>query len=443
MTQFTSPLTGAAATLARQYGETLARLPATVHAFILVELAKWPLLFAPEQRYQQALLEHLSRTPPRDLAEAVAGVARIEAESGVARLGEHDPARFQETSQALLRTRGLFAAWRAEVDGFFQTIDPRLEAQLYPADAPRRLVVLIYGSGIGVQRDRLWKPFTGMGVRVPLNLEGAGTTDAFLRELAGERDVGRGMPALFTGTIGSPLDGWIVESDEALHAVCAGTTPAAVTGLSYERLRPYRDDLTRALYRKVQDGVDSPQAFAAYARSLRIVPPAGTLLNTADILLAFVRDVLITGNGTLLVNNTFVEWAAIQALRRAQPRILMARFGVRDKLKPFSSMVLFSQPRPTDRVPIAQDPAGSFIDVEQLSYYIWLNAEKNPAYRSRTLYVLLAEGIGEMLAIRSDAPAAAPRRATTARLADVRATMARWLGSPAQGTGHPIDEVIG
>jgi hypothetical protein len=47
--QFTSPLTGAAATLARQYGETLARLPATVHAFILVELAKWPLLFAPEQ----------------------------------------------------------------------------------------------------------------------------------------------------------------------------------------------------------------------------------------------------------------------------------------------------------------------------------------------------------------------------------------------------------
>jgi len=203
-----------------------------------------------------------------------------------------------------------------------------------------------------------------------------------------------------------------------------------LTGLSYDRLRPYRDDLTRALYRKVQDGVDSPQAFAAYARSLRIVPPGGTLINPAEILLAFVRDVLITGNGTLLMNNTFVEWAAVQALRRAQPRILITRFGVRDRLKPFSSMVLFSQPRPTDHVPIAQDPAGSFIDVEQLSYYIWLNAEKNPAYRSHTLYLFLAEGVDEMLAIRSDAPAAAPSRATAARLADVHATMARWLGPP-------------
>ena len=30
---------------------------------------------------------------------------------------------------------------------------------------------------------------------------------------------------------------------------------------------------------------------------------------------AFVRDVFLTGNGTLFVNNTFVEWAAVQALR--------------------------------------------------------------------------------------------------------------------------------
>ena len=444
--QFKPPLSGVAATLARQYGETLARLPATVHAFVLVELAKWPLLFTPEQRYQRALLDHLSRTPPHELERAVAAIARIEAESGVVRLGERDPARFQDASQALLRTRGLFASWRGEVDAFFQTIDPRLEAQLYPADAPRRLVVQIYGSGIAVQRDRLWKPFTGMGVRVPLNLESAGTTEEFLRQLAGEVEAGRGAPALFSQTIDSPFDGWIVESDDALHAVCGAATPAALTGLSYDRLRPYRDDLTRALYRKVQDGVDSPQAFAAYARSLRIAPPAGTLLNPADILLAFVRDVLITGNGTLLVNNTFVEWAAIQALRRAQPRILITRFGVRDRLKPFSSMVLFSQPRPTDHVPIAQDPAGSFIDVEQLSYYIWLNAEKNPAYRTRTLYLFLAEGVDEMLAIRSDAPAAAPasRRATPARLVDVRATMARWLSAPTpQGAGRPIEEIIG
>jgi len=441
--QFTATLTGEAAALARQHGEMLARLPATVHAFILVELEKWPTLFGAEQRYQRALLEHLSRVPTGELDQAVSGIGRIETESGVNRIGERSPARFQDEAQALLRTRGLMVAWRGGVDGFFQKVDPVLEAQLYPADAPRRLVVQIYGSGIAVQRERLWKPFKGVGVRVPLNLEGTETTERFLQRLAGVTEPARGVPALFAQAIESPLDAWIVESHEALHAVCEATGPASLTGLSYDRLRPYRDDLTRALNRKIQSGVESPQAFAAYARSLRIVPPDGSLLYAPDVLLAFVRDVLITGNGTLLMNNTFVEWAAIQALRRAQPRILVTRFGVRDRLKPFSSMVLFSQPRASDQIPVTRDPVGSFVDVEQLSYYVWLNAEKNAAYRKRTLYLFLAEGVDEMLAIRSDAPIAARSGLAPARLSDVHATMAQWLGaSVPNGSGRPIVGIL-
>ena len=83
--QFTAALIGEAATLARTHGEVLARLPATVHAFILVELQKWPTLFEPEQRYQRALLEHLSRLPKSELDSATSGIARIEAEAGVAK----------------------------------------------------------------------------------------------------------------------------------------------------------------------------------------------------------------------------------------------------------------------------------------------------------------------------------------------------------------------
>jgi hypothetical protein len=109
-------------------------------------------------------------------------------------------------------------------------------------------------------------------------------------------------------------------------------------------------------------------------------------------------------------------------------------------LKPFSSLVMFSQPRPSDQLPIVQDPAGSFIDVEQLSYYIWLNAEKTPAYRGKTLYLFLAEGVDEMLAIRSDLPAAAASGLPPARLSDVYATMAHWIGAPA--SGRPIGPLV-
>ena len=161
-----------------------------------------------------------------------------------------------------------------------------------------------------------------------------------------------------------------------------------------------------------------------------------------------MRDLFLTGNGTLFVNNTFVEWAAVQAIRRAEPRLLVARYGVRDKMKPFSSLLLFSQPRASDQIPDIEDPVGSFIDVEQLSHYVWLNAEKSPAYRQRTLHLLLAEGIDEMLAIRSgaDASPAAGSAAAAGQpvsLADVGATMAQWLGVPSPNPrGRPIAALL-
>jgi hypothetical protein len=463
--QFDARLIGDAATLARTHGELLARLPATVHAFILAELQKWTTLFAPEQRYQRALLEHLSRLTRPELQQAVAGIARVEAEAGSPRIAGGDPGRFQEDAQALLRKRRLLPEWRKEVDGFFQQVDPALEARLYPPDGPRRLVVQLYGSGIAIQADKLWSRFKGTGVRVPLKLEGTQGSVAFLRALFGGRDNGGAGPALFAAARESarltPLDAWIIEAHEALHDLCddsaesrADPRPSAaairetsggpLTGLSYDRLRVYRDDLTQALFSKIQSGVESPQAFAAYARSLKIAPGPGALLHAADVLQAFCRDVLLTGNGTLFVNNTFVEWAAVQALRRAQPRILVTRFGVREKLKPFSSLLLFSRPRVSDQIPMIEDPVGSFVDVEQLSYYVWLNAEKSPAYRSKTLYLFLAEGVDEMLAIRSDAPVAPAPALPAASLSDVCASMAEWLGVPVRKSwGQPIAPLVG
>lgn len=446
--QFDAGLTGDAAALAREHAGVLARLPATVHAFILVELQKWPALFPAEQRYQRALLDELSRRPGPALQAAGAGIARVEAEAGIGRIGSREPARFQDDAQARLRARRLLAPWREEVDRFFRTIDPAVEAQLFPADAPRRLIVQIYSREIAVQPDKVWSRFKDVGLRVPLDLQGIQGSAPFLRALLAASRPDAAGPGLLAAAAASsglgPLDTWIVEAHEALHELW-GRTPAsgdAPAGLSYDRLRGYRDELMRALYQRIQGGVESPQAFAAYARSLKIAPGAEAMFPASDLLPAFVREVLLTGNGTLFVNNTFVEWAAVQALRRAQPRILLTRFGVRDKLKPFSSLLLFSQPRATDAIPLIEDPVGSFVDVEQLSYYIWLNAEKSAAYRSRTLYLFLAEGIDEMLVIRPDAPAGPASRLPPATLHDVCQTMAAWLGTTVPGApGKAMSEL--
>src|SRR5919201_1419606 len=213
--QFDAGLTGDAAALAKEHNEVLARLPATIQAFILVELKKWPTLFAPEQWYQRALLEQLARFSTTEATQAGAAINRIENEAGCNTIARGDPARFQDQAQALLRRHRLVAAWREAVDGFFRDIDPAIEARLYPADAPRRLVVQIYGRGIAVQPERLWSRFTGSGIRIPLKLEGTQDTETFLQALFGGRNAGSGEPALFAAArdqagIG-PLDAWIVE----------------------------------------------------------------------------------------------------------------------------------------------------------------------------------------------------------------------------------------
>jgi hypothetical protein len=451
--QFDPRLGGEAAALARDHAEVMRRLPATVHAFILAEMQKWAMLFPAERRYQRALLEHLSSTASGELTQLSAGIAKVEAEASLSRISERDPARFQDLAQAALRKQSLVPAWRREIDLFFQQIDPQLESKLFPPDAPRRLVVQLYSRDIAVQPEKLWGRLKTQGVRIPLSLDDAKNRGGYLRALfgAGSADHSSSLfgrlqaDAAFTAT-----DSWVVETHSALHDLLpppakprAPSPEPRATGLSYERLLPYRDVLMKTLFSKVRTGVESPQAFAAYARSLTLAPEPGTLPNPDAIIQAFVREVLLTGNGTLFVNNTFVEWAAVQALRRAQPRLLVARYGVRDKLKPFSSLLLFSQPRASDQIPLIEDPLGSFIDVEQLSYYVWLQAEKSAAYRKKTLYLFLAESQDEMLAIRSDAsgPAASPPAA--ASLADVCATMGQWLGLPAtEAAGRPIAALV-
>ena len=449
--QFEARLTGDAASLAQAHDGLLRRLPATVHAFILVDLQKWPALFPAEQRYQRTLLEHLAQQPPQAVQELSQGIARVEAEGALTRIAERDPARFQDQAQASLRKQNLVTAWRREVDLFFQQVDPALDARLFPPDAPRRAVLQIYSGSIAIQPDKLWARFKTNGLRIPLALDGVKNAGDYRRAVFGVSpgvahspflDTLRSDPA-YTAT-----DAWVLESHDVLHQLLFAPRPAkpggeTITGLSYERLLPYRDALMRALFAKIQSGVESPQAFAAYARSLKVAPEPGVLLNPAEIIQGFVRDVLLTGNGTLFVNNTFVEWAAAQALRRAQPRVLIAHYGVRDRLKPFSSLLLFSQPRASDRIPLIEDPVGSFVDVEQLAYYVWVHAEKSAAYRGKTLYLFLAENAAEMLALRSDRPILSLTTAP-ASLPDVSATMAEWLGMKMPGgAGRPIPALVG
>ena len=469
-------LRGEALDLARAHQDALDRLPRTFLVNTLIELEKWPVFFEPEKAYFRALVNQLGALDAAQLREMFGRLEDFESRTGSNRTQAGDLDALQMRTLEQIQRRGEYARWRQEIDRIFARLEPMLEARLYSGNLPPRLVVIVYAEGIAIERNSLWKRFQGMGTRVPLDLGGAESSEPFLRSLFTGRAARptssrrtaapesglteHPAPTLFNvlrqSQSFSPLDTWIIEAGDALHALCeksglrsgqpgpeAGQVFECATGMSYDRLRSYRERLTDTIYSKVLTGLRSPLELAAYVKNLDVRPREGLTLYADPAVTAFVRDAFLAGNGTLIINNTFVEWGSVRALKRAQPRLLVARFGVRDKMKPFSSLLLFSKPRSTDQIPILQDPLGSFVDVELLSYYIWLNGEKGPPYKGKTLYLLLAEGVDEMLAVRPAAAKPLTATLTPATLPDVATTMAQWLGATLPGSpGRLIEPLL-
>src|SRR5579862_4191696 len=69
----------------------------------------------------------------------------------------------------------------------------------------------------------------------------------------------------------------------------------------------------------------------------------------------FQLSLLTEGSGTQVFSTTFVQWAAREALRRAQPLTLLIRFAPRQREKQMNELLAEHQ-RPPD-----PDPAGSLI----------------------------------------------------------------------------------
>jgi hypothetical protein len=110
---------------------------------------------------------------------------------------------------------------------------------------------------------------------------------------------------------------------------------------------------------------------------------------------------MLSGNGSLVFNNSFVQWGASEALRRAQPQFLLAGFGIRPKLKPFSSAVLFEDQHRANPVADADDPSGSLIDAEMLAQYVHLSAQRVDAYAQHGLTLFTCPELSRVLAVGS------------------------------------------
>jgi hypothetical protein len=387
--------------------DLIRRLPATFGPALRDQLAQWNLLFSAERRQLQAQLDWLNHLPREEFDRLFAPLEAIESrmalpgwDSKAATLG------VRETG--ILARSPLYPQWRAEVERVFSRIDAGTAPAAQFASLAR-LLVCVLPPGLPLRDEALWPDLAGEGAWISL-----------------DRPFGEILPA-FTAAIAARASAAGLDRDERTWAIECDSRFSALPGvaaLSWADLEALRREFLRRLNAVQRDlrSVDQTSDELRRADIGRLMPPA---LAANARLREFLRSVLLSGNGSLVFPNSFVEWGASEALRRAQPQALIACFGLRSQLKPFSSLVLFEDQNRNNPVANREDPAGSLVDALLLSRYVYLAAQRVACYPGRTLTLLAACGSNRVLALGA-------RGGDVARFPTAAEELAgfalRWLG---------------
>ena len=96
---------------------------------------------------------------------------------------------------------------------------------------------------------------------------------------------------------------------------------------------------------EIQSGGMGPEALRTILGRLR--SEDFQLIGGDPVLNHFQLSLLTEGSGTQVFSTTFAQWAAREALRRAQPQTLLVRFAPRQRQKSMNE--LLAHPRADER----------------------------------------------------------------------------------------------
>ena len=400
------------------------RLPPTFATYSFDRVKEWDKLFPAEQGYFERLFGLLARSDDSAVERLFAPLFAVEEKMGVDRDTWNRKDFTLEHVDFLQRNRHL-AEWREAVARIFAEIDPLLDREVARAGRPR-LVIVVSPSELPMGPERMWQRLQPKGKLVALEVDDVPLPDYLPRLLTGAPSAERASSLfdLYGEGAESPFDAWIVEAADPLHRLAQSID--GWTGMSFDRLTELRQILMQQVNNMVtREQIPGPRQLGERLQEMN----PGALNRAAGrdpVLRDFLQSVLLNGNGTLLINNTFVEWTSVQAIRRARPALLGVSFGIRNKVKPFSSLLIYSDQEETNPIPTQADMLGSYVDLEIFYEYIYNECEKYAEYRRNTGYLFVGEGMDALLAIGpADFPFLLEEKMR--KLEDVFAEARQWL----------------
>ena len=355
----------------------LKRLPRTFVPSLNEQLDKWDLLFPVEQRTLTNQFDYLARLPAGEFDGLFRAVKDVEAKMQLPPW-EASSGRISISETSLLVRSPYYPQWRSEVEKVFAKIDAGVEAAK-GRKRRRSVVACVLPAGLPLPAGMPWPRLAQEGRTLALRTPFRDGADQFLQALARHTD-SAADPAERT---------WVFETGDAQSRRLASGADG-LTMLSFEALGPARKEFLRRLNVIKKDLHSADQAFEDLRR-LDLAPLLGKGVGHDPRLSSFIRDLFLSGNGALLFANAFVEWGASEAIRRAQPQLVICSFGIRPKLKPFSSVAVFEDQGRANPVPAQDDAPSSLIDAQILAEYVYLTTSRLPSYAEQTLGLFAIE----------------------------------------------------
>jgi hypothetical protein len=334
----------------------LRRLPLGFVPFLLKEIILYDWKFPAEQQELIGQIAYLEGLPDERRQAEMARFAGLHLAASLEAFDwVNSPAQFLELLSAHL--------WATHQTDEFREASEQYVHKFYvafarPALPVPRLGIVVVGHRVAENRYALFRKLRRSGVYFS-NVNPANGLETLLETV-------RTRAANYPQAYGH----WSIQGGGKVAA-------AGVTCVSYDELKPVRT----ALAEKMRAAYESPKFNPETLRTVLAQVEPGSLGMAGNTTLdRFQLSLLTEGSGTQIYSTTFVQWAAREALRRAQPLTLLTRYTARQKERPMNELLTG-----TGRT-VETDPEASLIDADMGAYYTWLNQQRLPgAEQSRFL----------------------------------------------------------
>lgn len=282
----------------------------------------------------------------------------------------NQPAQFLEQLSAHLWATQQMDGFRDASESYVRKFNVSLSPEPLPAP---RLGIAVFGEGVTTTDYKLFRKLRPSGVYY------SKVNPARGREILAEALKARAAAHAI------PYAHWCVEGADM------NTSLPGYTCVTYNGLTPVRTKLAAMMLKAYESAKFDPEQLRTTLAA--VTPESVGMAESGDGALdRFQLTLLTEGSGTQIYSTTFVQWAAREALRRAQPITLYTRYTPRQKERTMDELLGGTKKETMG------DPEGSLIDGDMGAFYTWINMQRLPG-ADAARFLAWFEGHGEAVAI--------------------------------------------